>query len=44
MKKEKGTPHGKPNKIQERISALRASKRAKMRAVSVGVNKPTRYT
>jgi len=44
MKKEKGTQHGKPNKIQERISALRASRRAKMRAVSVGVNKPTRYT
>jgi len=44
MKKEKGSqPHSKPNKIQERISALRASKRAKMRAVSVGVNKPTRY-
>jgi len=45
MKKDKGTPtHSKPNKIQERISALRASKRAKTRAVSVGVNKPTRYT
>jgi len=44
MKKEKGSQtHGKPNKIQERISALRASKRAKTRAVSVGVNKPTRY-
>jgi len=44
MKKEKGSqPHSKPNKIQERISALRASKRAKVRAVSVGVNKPTRY-
>jgi len=44
MKKEKGTTQtqSKPNKIQERISALRASKRAKMRAVSVGVNKPTR--
>jgi len=45
MKKEKGTPtHSKPNKIQERITALRASKRAKTRAVSVGVNKPTRNT
>jgi len=45
IKKEKGSPsHSKPNKIQERISALRASKRAKTRAVSVGVNKPTRNT
>jgi len=45
LKKEKSTPsHSKPSKIQEKISALRASKRVKMRAVSVGVNKPTRHT
>jgi len=44
-KPEKSTPsHSKPNKIQEKISALRASKRIKMRAVSVGVNKPTRHS
>jgi len=43
LKKDKTPSHSKPNKIQERISALRASKRVKSRAVSVGVNKPTRY-